>query len=399
VSALRRRLGALLVEQGSINTEQLQRALSWQASRGSRLGTALLALDSSSEAQILRALQEQTGLEPVHGSELAEIPAEVLSLVPAKLALRHNLVPFRSVGPRLRIAIKDPVNMAVEGELAFATGKRVQLLIAAEVRIEEALQRYYGRTPSSAMQEAIRRIRANGAKEPADVTRPVEALAEPVETMRPSPAVSRNAEAPARRFLPQVAAAAKPSSPPPLAPAPQAMPKRLIVNLRPEERARLRIDAPAPDQSGKLEREAIGAELVAEARKLLDRVLLFRAHSDFVEGWMGGGNYEATLLSEFRETLAEIPLFLGLREGARFFVGFLGSLEPHRRLAHIWGGEIPKESIALPLRIGNRLAAVLYGDCGDRGLGPVSISDLERLTAQAAQRLQSCIVRGKLKSS
>jgi hypothetical protein len=396
VKTLRKRLGTLLVEQGSISVEQLHRALAWQSTRGARLGTALLALDSASEAQILRALQEQTGLEGVHGSELVEIPPEVLRLVPAKLALRHGLVPFRSAGPRLRVAIKDAVNLGVEDELAFVTGKRVQLLVAAEVRIEDALQRFYGRTPSTGMREAIQAIQANGLTEPADVTRPVEALGDSVANPYEEPATRRSGPQ-ALAVRPSPAPLSRPSPPPPA--APPAMPKRLIVNLRPEERARLRVDSPSGAATGKLERETIAADLVTEARKFLDRVLLFRAHSDFVEGWLGAGSYATRELAEFRERLAEIPLFLGLRAGSRFFLGSLGGLEPHRRLARIWGGEFPRESIALPLRIGGRLTAVLYGDCGARGLGHVSITDLERMTAQAVERLASCIVRGKLKPS
>src|SRR4029079_2834287 len=61
-----------------------------------------------------------------------------------KIARRLRAVPFRVEGGRLDVALMDPRNLAAQDEIAFASGKRVKVCVAAEIRILEALDKYYG---------------------------------------------------------------------------------------------------------------------------------------------------------------------------------------------------------------------------------------------------------------
>ena len=137
------KLGQLLVARGWITVQQLTRALQNQGVVGGRLGTCLLEMDAVGEDNLLRALSEQLGVPAVSLDDLRGIPEEVLALVPDKLARRCRAVPFRLEGSRLDLAMMDARNLACQDEIAFATGKRVKVHVAHELRILEALEKYY----------------------------------------------------------------------------------------------------------------------------------------------------------------------------------------------------------------------------------------------------------------
>jgi len=138
------KLGQLLVARGWITVQQLTRALKTQNVGGGRLGTCLVEMDALNEELLQRGLAEQLGVPAASADELYGVPEEVRGLVPEKLARRCRAVPFRVEGGRLDLALMDPRNLSAQDEIAFASGKRVKVFVAAEVRILEALERYYG---------------------------------------------------------------------------------------------------------------------------------------------------------------------------------------------------------------------------------------------------------------
>ena len=138
------KLGQLLVARGWITVQQLTRALKNQNVAGGRLGTCLLEMDALSEELLLKGLAEQHGVPAAGPDDLRGIPDEVLELIPDKLARRLRSVPFRVESSRLDLAVTDPRNLSAQDEIAFASGKRVKVFVAPEIRILEALEKYYG---------------------------------------------------------------------------------------------------------------------------------------------------------------------------------------------------------------------------------------------------------------
>jgi len=137
------KLGQLLVARGWITVQQLTRALKNQNVAGGRLGTCLLEMDALSEELLLKGLAEQHGVPAAGPDDLRGVPDEVLELIPDKLARRLRCVPFRVEGSRLDLAVTDPRNLSAQDEIAFASGKRVKVFVAPEIRILEALEKYY----------------------------------------------------------------------------------------------------------------------------------------------------------------------------------------------------------------------------------------------------------------
>lgn len=137
------KLGQILVARGWITVQQLTRALKNQNVVGGRLGTCLLEMDALTEDLLAKGLSEQLGVPAATVEELHGVPEEVREILPAKLARRCRAVPFRALGGRLDVAMLDSRNLACQDEIAFATGKRVKIHVGLEIRIYEALEKYY----------------------------------------------------------------------------------------------------------------------------------------------------------------------------------------------------------------------------------------------------------------
>ncbi len=137
------KLGQLLVARGWITVQQLPRALKNQSVVGGRLGTCLLEMDAISEDLLLKGLSEQLGVPGASVEDLRGIPEEVRDLLPARIARRCRAVAFRVAGGALDVALADTRNLGSQDEIAFATGKRVRVHVALEIRLFEALEKYY----------------------------------------------------------------------------------------------------------------------------------------------------------------------------------------------------------------------------------------------------------------
>ena len=147
------RLGVLLVRAGAVNEESVNRALAVQGFAGGRIGTLLLERGSAVEDDIGNALAEQHGCQYVPWRVLGSLPPEITVALPAKFAIRHSAVPVELGEGFIRIALRDPANLRILDELFFVTGKKIVPATAPEVRLYQALEKYYGerRTPRFAI--------------------------------------------------------------------------------------------------------------------------------------------------------------------------------------------------------------------------------------------------------
>src|SRR5437868_8475865 len=88
------RLGDILLAHGTIDTFQLQDALTHQRARGRRLGASLVDLRLCRNDQVLAALAAQAGLPPIDLDR--ETPDAALSRFLSRAAAEHfHAVPLR----------------------------------------------------------------------------------------------------------------------------------------------------------------------------------------------------------------------------------------------------------------------------------------------------------------
>ena len=143
------RLGELLIEQGIINPDQLEKALAEQNKHGldqKRIGRYLIEFGYVNEEDITKALGIQFDL-PVMRLDGLRIKPEVLGLLPESMARRFNIVPLFKIGEELTIAIADPTNFSLldMDVVSLETGCKLVSVIAANSEISKAIERYYSK--------------------------------------------------------------------------------------------------------------------------------------------------------------------------------------------------------------------------------------------------------------
>ncbi len=113
-----------------------------QRAHGGALASHLVKLGFINEDALLSYLQKEYRLPVVDPSNL-DIPPEVLSLVPATMAAKHQLIPVNLVRSTLTLAMADPSNLVAINEVKFLTGYDVKIAVAGATAVQTAIERYY----------------------------------------------------------------------------------------------------------------------------------------------------------------------------------------------------------------------------------------------------------------
>lgn len=134
---MKRKLGEILVAAGAVSESELARALADQpqGSPPARLGELLVAQGRITSQQLARALSVQHTVPYV---DLPDIPPPVLDMVPASFQRQHRLVPFRTDGERLSIAMAEPGDKDAVKALRelLGPGRRVVVFVASGEEID-----------------------------------------------------------------------------------------------------------------------------------------------------------------------------------------------------------------------------------------------------------------------
>ncbi|MBW3606153.1 MAG: Flp pilus assembly complex ATPase component TadA [Actinobacteria bacterium] len=132
-SPRRRRLGEVLVDEGTISSSQLAEVLeNRQRSPGGRerLGETIVRVGLASEEDIARALAKQLGYEFI--LERLVAGPDAVAVVPGSLAERHNVLPLRyEPDGTLVLAMADPTDVVAVDDVRMATGARALHVVVA----------------------------------------------------------------------------------------------------------------------------------------------------------------------------------------------------------------------------------------------------------------------------
>ncbi len=143
-----KRLGEALVEVGILTKEQLLKALEVQKQSGGKLGQILVKLGYITEEVLLAFLGKQAGMQFVSLQEFGEISEEVIKCVPETIVRRQELIPIAKKNNSITIALSDPFNVLAIDEIKLITGCNVEVVIASEKEIKEAIEKYYKKKDS-----------------------------------------------------------------------------------------------------------------------------------------------------------------------------------------------------------------------------------------------------------
>lgn len=136
-------MGELLIEEGLLTKEQLEKALEAQKKMGGRLGYHLIRLGFINVSRLSQFLVEYMGLIPFNVSESAE-SLEAIDLIPSSLARFYNVVPIEKKKNVLTVALADLDNPKLIPALEEYTGLKIDPLICPRESIVQALEKFYG---------------------------------------------------------------------------------------------------------------------------------------------------------------------------------------------------------------------------------------------------------------
>ncbi|HJQ21739.1 MAG TPA: ATPase, T2SS/T4P/T4SS family [Gemmatimonadaceae bacterium] len=136
------RIGDLLIREGLITKEQLEKALQEQRQNGTRVGYNLVKLGFVQEIELTKTLAKQFKMPAVDLSKF-EVDPKIAKLIPGEMAIKNLVLPLKRDGRTLTVAMADPTNMGVVEDLKFITRYDIFPVIAGEFTIRNVLEKIF----------------------------------------------------------------------------------------------------------------------------------------------------------------------------------------------------------------------------------------------------------------
>ena len=440
------RIGELLVAEGVLSEVAVQSALGFQRHTGEpfRLGTILLDRDLLGEESLMRALSVIHRCDYVAWSEILQATPQVVRLLPERTAVRLGAIPYGLEGRGLRVAFKNPSNLAAVDEVSAVTNRPVVPAVISEVRLVQALNLFYGRQVPIEFRNVLlklerneeRRLYRTRATVRAEVPSPsggVSALGGvrpiPIEGEHPEPemplpmppaAPPRGARAYDAPFMSAEIPTADladsndflPGYTPPRVVSPEEQARQMwkepgstlrSERVEAEDRAAGAMWAPAPAKppppapipvavppERASARDQVAESMLEELAQTLPRVLLLTSAQESVQGWTGrGGGVTREAMGRVRIPWGEPSIFAFVKLSGMPHKGALSRILLPPVLTEMLGAKATASCAVFPVRIKDRLVAFLYAD---RAGAPLSDKDFRNLEI-AASSLGSSLAR------
>src|SRR3954470_2901156 len=148
------RIGDLLVREGLITRDQLEKALQEQRQSGTRVGYNLVKLGFIAETELTKMLARQYKMPAVDLSKF-EVDPRIAKLIPGDVAIKNLVLPLKRDGRTLTVAMADPTNLGVLEDLKFITRYDIFPVIAGEFTLRTLVEKIYGKEAEEAQMTAL----------------------------------------------------------------------------------------------------------------------------------------------------------------------------------------------------------------------------------------------------
>lgn len=357
----RLQIGQVLVAEGAVSEAVLARALGYQraTSQSFRLGSILFNWDLLAEDKLLAALSKVHHCPSVRWAELSQARTEALQTFSAAYAIRLGAFPYAIDSSGLRVAFRNPSDLATVDEVSSISRKRLIPAVATEAALVLAYHRFYGRPVPPHFREVIQKFDRSKVAPASERLRGSRAV--PVVSAAAGSSTAPKAPASPPDAMPEMSVAA-------IAAGPEASPAAHRVSV-----ASAAAPAPAPErprpQATPLEepaevrsRERIAVSVVDELLAIFPRVLVLGVGRSVISGWTGRGpGLTPEIAASIRVPAGEKTV---VPEVARTGVPHFGALKP-QRLSLALRGMLEREApgcAVFPIRVFDTVAGVLYAD-------------------------------------
>lgn len=375
------RLGELLVREKLITQAQLEDALQAQVIFGGKLGTIMVEMGLVGERAMAAALKQLLGFPCAQTEDLEDIPRDLIDLIGLELADRHMVVPLALNGRKLTLAMADPRDIQAIDEIAFRTGYIIVPVLALEVRLYLALERYYG------------------------IKRPMRYTAPPKQ-VHDEPATDPSADEDEYLGAPgweHVMPAGKPAAPAaPAAPtAAPVVPARAVAEAEEEPIEELEVvDVSIEDTARRLvasaNRDDVADALIDFLGAHYARAVLFMVVAGQVTGWRAVKNHQPIpAIDQFQLPLGEASILKTAVEGKGFFLGPVPQSGANLALTTLLGKPAPTTAVLFPLSMLGRVVGLIYIDDPAVNLSEAVVS-VQKVVGKALLAFELLILQSKI---
>jgi type IV pilus assembly protein PilB len=138
-----------LIESSLVSQEELAKALDIQQKDGGSLGYNLVKTGAISELAFAEFMGQMYNV-PAVDLEGIQPDGETVSLIPAQVATKFQVVPVKREGRVLTVAMANPDNIFAIDDIKFITGFEVKPVVATESAIKRSIDRLYDSADSLA---------------------------------------------------------------------------------------------------------------------------------------------------------------------------------------------------------------------------------------------------------
>lgn len=153
------KLGEILIKQGLITENQLNKAIEHQKKEKGRIGEILIKLNIITEENMTAALGSQLGI-PYHTAKNMELLKpqtdwDLQKLVPSDFAQKHIVLPISKHLNSLTCIVCDPLDLLLLDNLKRITGHEINLVIAPKSAIQKAIETFYFKGEEGEMKASL----------------------------------------------------------------------------------------------------------------------------------------------------------------------------------------------------------------------------------------------------
>jgi hypothetical protein len=373
------KLGEIFIQQRLINETQLKDALHAQLIYGGHLGTCLIEMGHIDEDQLGRVLADVMKVPYAAFDRFQDIPRAVIQLIPARVVEKLYAIPFAKHDKTVSVAMIDPKDLPALDEISFVMGCKMEPWVSPEVRILQAMERYY---------DIPRRQRYISVSRELDVG-----------WNNREARLSGNEASPART------AVAAEETPPAGQPSPAAQVATAVAPAAPINWKTIKEDMPRNPDDQVSDRlcsadtvEALAEAVLDSTSGRLERCMLFSVKSTTAVLWSSRNlGLDRSLAQSLRFTITSEPIFQ-LFTGEGLFQGPLPDDPACRGFYEKMDVRVPSEILMMPIHLEDRLVAILYGDGGTDSKIQGTSEDYRRLGRKISIALNIVLLKRKLHS-
>jgi type IV pilus assembly protein PilB len=141
-AALPEKITELLLNEGHITREGLERAQRDAKTNGTTITHALIKVGAIEEIELTKVIARTYRLPAIDLGKF-EVDARILKLIPADLATKHLVLPLKRDGRTLTVAIADPTNLGILDDLKFITRYDIFPVLAGESTLRSVIDKGY----------------------------------------------------------------------------------------------------------------------------------------------------------------------------------------------------------------------------------------------------------------